>query len=367
MVNDHEIVQFSPDYAVHPGEILEETLEARAIKKTAFAKSCGLSEKTISQIINGKAPVTPETAIQFERVLDVPASVWNNLESFYRLHRARVSERKELKDKIAWAKIFPVKELVNRGYLERPCNQVDRVEKLLNFFAVGSVEAWQDRFAELSVAFRHSPSFESAPASVAIWLRTGELCAQDIETEPFEKSKFIAALKNIRTLTDCDPEIFQPRMEKLCRKSGVAVVFVSEFPGTHLSGATRWLNKGKALIMLSLRHKTDDHMWFTFFHEAAHVLLHGKKKLFLDDVKTMKGGMEDEANRFAANTLIPEEEYKTFVSRRSRFYKRDISAFARRLNIAPGIVVGRLQHEGKILYNWHNDLKRKFELVESNE
>lgn len=84
--------QFEPDYAIPPGEILEETLEARGIKKAEFAERCGRSGKMIRQIINGQAPITAETAIQFERVLDVSAGVWNNLEANYRLEVAKTKQ-----------------------------------------------------------------------------------------------------------------------------------------------------------------------------------------------------------------------------------------------------------------------------------
>lgn len=363
---DTVINRFVPDYAVHPGEILGETLEARGMRKAIFAKRCGLSDKTVSLIINGKAPVTPETAIQFERVLGVSASIWNNLEAFYRLHIAQAVARKKLERQTAWTEKFPVSELVKRGIFEKPASKVDAVEKLLNFFGVGSVDAWKRRFSELSVAYRHSPSFESAPESVATWLRLGELYAEAVDSKPYSKAGFNAALREIRKLTAEPPEVFEPKMEEMCAEAGVALVFVSELPGTHLSGATRWLGKDKALIMLSLRHKSDDHLWFSFFHEAAHVLLHGKRNVFLDETDGMSGDKEDEANQFAANILIPESEYLAFTARRG-FYRNDIEAFARKVGIAPGIVVGRLQHDGKITHAWHNGLKRKFTLVETAE
>ncbi|TET44781.1 addiction module antidote protein, HigA family [candidate division TA06 bacterium] len=361
--------KFEPDYAVHPGEILEETLEARGMKKISFAKRCGLSQKTVSQIINGKAPVTPETAIQFERVLGVSAAVWSNLNTFYHLHMARVSARKRLEKQVTWAKSFPLTELVKRGIIEEPPSQVGAVEALLNFLGVGSVQAWEERQKQLvqeSTAYRHSPSFKSAPESVAVWLRIGKIHAEHIDTRPFSRVKFNSALEEIRTLTSQPAKVFGPKMKELCRKAGVALVFVSEFPGTHLSGAARWLTKDKALILLSLRHKLDDHLWFSFYHEAAHVLLHGKKKVFLDEAKGMQGGMESKADSFAANALVPERDYLAFVSQ-ERFSKNSIMTFAKRIGIAPGIVVGRLQYDGKIPHWWHNDLKRGLRLVETTE
>lgn len=357
------INEFTPDYTVHPGEILDETLDARGIKKSAFARQCGLSDKTISLIVSGKAPVTYETAIQFERVLGVSAVVWCNLEANYRLHIAKSESRKKLSQQSGWANKFPVKELIKRRIIEKPDNPADTVEKLLSFFTVGTTDALESRIAETSATFRSSASFKSNPASVSAWLRLGELYAEQIDIVPYDKNRFMANLADIRILTTQPPDIFEPKMKELCRTAGVALVFVSEFDKTYLSGATRWLNKDKALIMLSLRHKSDDHLWFSFFHEAAHVLLHGKRQVFLDELNMNNTPSEKEANEFSANFLIPEKEYTAFVHK-GKFTKASVIDFSNRIEIAPGIVVGRLQHDKHIEFNWLNALKKKFTLVE---
>lgn len=360
--------RFNPDYAIHPGEILEETLQSRGIKKVDLAKRIGLSEKTINQIIHEKAPVTPETAIQLERALGVSAAIWNNLEAFYRLHIARESSRKKLENRADWIRRFPVKELIKRGIIDEPIDSVDTAEKLLNFFAVGSIEAWENRFNNMAVNFRHSDSFRSAPESVAAWLRIGELKAEEIITETYNRGKFIASLYNIRELTSKVPEVFEPKMKELCREAGVALVFAYELQNTHLFGATRWLSPEKALIILSLRYKTDDHFWFSFFHEAGHIVHHGKKEIFLDEKDMTTSEKEKEADRFASKMLIPDNKYQTFVKNINNKYvpKQVVYSFARSINVAPGIVVGRLQHDGIISYSLLNGLKRKFELLEDN-
>ena len=357
--------KFLPDYATSPGEILEETLSARGIKKKEFAERCGLSEKTVSLIIHGKNPVMPATAIQFERVLGVSAAIWNNLEAAYRLHKANSEEEEELVSHQQWARSFPINELVRRGYMEKPSDPADAIRRLLKFFGVGSIQAWEKHYSALDVAYRHSPSFQSAPQAVAAWLRIGDLLSQQIETAPYSKELFLGALREIRSLTELAVEVFEPQMKRLCREAGVALVFVPEFKKTHLSGATRWPTKDRALIILSLRYKRDDHFWFTFFHESAHILLHGKKRLFLDEKDMTGNDAEEEANRWAANFLIPSKAYLSFKESRS-FSANWIRSFASVVGIAPGIVVGRLQREGDIPHEWFNGLKRKFEFREAN-
>lgn len=363
MAEQHSTV-FEPDYAIHPGEMLEETLAARGIKKSEFAEMCELSPKTVSQIINGKAPVSPENAIGFERVLGVSANVWSNLDAHYRLHHARSMLRKGLEQRKAWAASFPVKELTERGYLPPVTGTGEKVEALLDFFGVSSIKAFKTRFQKVAVAYRKSPAFKSSPESVAAWLRICELRASDVTTKAYDRQQFKKALVEIRSLTGEEPEVFEPRMKEFCWRVGVTLVLASELPKTRLSGATRWLNPNKALIMLSLRHKTDDHFWFTFFHQAGHLLLHGKRDVFIDEPDMQQNAKEREADRFASNVLIPSEDYELFAQR-SGFSRRDILSFACEQGIAPGIVVGRLQHDGFIEFRWHNKLKRRFVLIES--
>lgn len=351
--------QFEPDYLIPPGEILEETLAARGIKKSEFAERCGRPAKTISEIIAGKAAITPETAIQFERVLGVSASLWTNLEARYRLRLARLAEEREATKHDKWVKSFPLREMVKVQLIEQPQDEVDAVQKLLDFFGAGSVGAWLKRFDEQKIAYRRSPSFESSPTAVATWLRWGERIAESIDCRPYNEKQFKEALLQIRALTGERIEVFRPQMRELCASSGVAVVFTRELPGTRLSGATRWLTKDKALIQLSLRHKSNDHLWFTFFHEAGHILLHGKKSVFIDDPDTINSEEEEEANRFAADFLIPSPAWRQFVQA-GIFSAEAVRRFAKELGIAPGIVVGRLQHERLIHFSRLNNLKYRF-------
>ncbi|MGH9895454.1 MAG: ImmA/IrrE family metallo-endopeptidase, partial [bacterium] len=144
--------------------------------------------------------------------------------------------------------------------------------------------------------------------------------------------------------------------------SGVAVVWVGELPSTGISGCARWLSDTKAVIGLTLRYKTDDQMWFTFFHEAGHLVLHDKKAIFLEGKDRPSSKEEEEANAFAARVLIPQEFQAALMG--VRLEAREIIRFARRVGVAPGIVVGQLQHHGRLKQHQLNSLKRRFKWSE---
>lgn len=348
--------QYKPDYAVPPGWLLEERLEVQGISHAEFARRCGRSPKLISEIITGKAPLEPETALQFEKVLGVDASIWLGIESDYQLHRAREAEAKEAAAAVDWAKAFPVRELVKRACLPRPESDADAVSKLLAFFGVGSINAWTARYSLANVAFRHSPSFRSDEAALAIWLRLGELDAEGQECSEYNESRFRQATRAIRSLTRDRVDEALQQTATLCNQAGVALALVPPLPKTALSGAAWWLTPRKAVIELSARHKSDDHLWFSFFHEAAHILLHSKKSIFVDEDNRTDSALEAEADEWASNLLIPKPAWEQFLAR-SRLSEHVIRSLADEHGIAPGIVVGRLQHKGLLPWTHLNGLK----------
>ncbi len=354
------IYKFEPDYTVSPGEVLEETLEARGIKKGDFASRCDLSSKTISLIISGKAPVTPETAIMFERVLGVSSLIWLGLESEFSLNKARQEQEKTIVQKIINLKRFPLKELASKGFITETNNKLQTAMDLLNFFAVGSFEALENQINYYSARFRHSPAFKSTHEALSSWIRIAEIYADNIESPPYDRNTFIKALKEIREMTTNSPTECIPEIKRLLKESGVVLAIVPELKDVHLSGATKWLSKNKALMILSLRHKTNDHFWFSLFHEAAHILLHGKKEIFIDEVKINNTLEEHEANKFASDILISPKQYALLSG--VRFTKELIVRFASQINIAPGIVIGRLQHDKNIPPSHMNGLKEKLDL-----
>ena len=208
------------------------------------------------------------------------------------------------------------------------------------------------------MAYRHSPSFKSNEAALATWLRLGEIEAERQDCAEYSKNRFKHAVRNIRGLTREPVWEALKQTAGLCNEAGVALALVPPLPNTVLSGAAWWLSPRKAVIQLTARHMTDDHLWFSFFHEAAHILLHSKKGVFVDEANGIETEQEEEANEWASNFLISKQAWKRFVAISPRS-EQVVRTFSDEQGIAPGIIVGRLQHEGHIPWKGLNNLKTK--------
>ena len=345
MVGSGNKYVFEPDYAIPPGQTLREVMESLGMSQAELAKRTDLTVQSLNRIFKGAQPITYESANRLELATGVAARMWNNLEAQYREQLAKIHERDRLEADLAWLEEIPTAELVRRGILPKTKDKVLLLREGLKFFGVSSVTAWKRIWGAPAVAARRSPCFDSKAGAASTWIRLGELQAREIDCRPFDRDCFRAALKQIRELTREPAQTFEPKMKRLCAESGVAVALLKEMKHVPWNGATKWLTAHKAMILLCLRGKGEDRFWFSFFHEAGHVLNDSKKDLLIND-GSQEDPREKRANDFASEYLIP-LKYDDAIRRiRSR---KEVIHLADQLDIAPGIVAGRYQHLTK---NW---------------
>lgn len=344
---------FRPNIAIPPGETLQEYLDSLSMKQVDLAKRTGLTTKTINEIIKGKAPITPETALKLESIFGTPASFWNNLEINYQENRARIQAERDIDDEVEIAALVPYSEIARRGFVKTTRKSQEKVTNLRAFFGVASLNYVQD---VLSVAFRKQDNDASSHYALASWIRIGEIMAGNIQTETYSEKKLKSLIPSFRELTVKEDSDFLPILVQLCASCGIAFVMVPHLPKTFAQGATKWLNPGKAMIQLSKRYQYADIFWFSFFHELGHILLHSRKEAFVE--LGDKTEFEEEADEFSADCLIPRSSYKKFIEK-DQFSGDNIVRFADKVSIDPGVVVGRLQHEKRLEYNCFQNLKKK--------
>jgi HTH-type transcriptional regulator/antitoxin HigA len=357
-----------PRSVVHPGETVLEYLGVHEWSQSELARRTDLTPKTISEISNGKAPITPATALAFEKVLGRPAHFWLNLQRRYDEAQARAKEIERSESWRDWAARFPLKEMARRGWFDQPGTPGSEVSTLLRFLGVSSPESWGRVWSAARVSYRQTRKFTKSVEAVSAWVRATELAAADLSVSEFRREQVQATIERLRRLTREPVDRIMEPAQELCASAGIALVFMPELPKTGISGCVRWLGSKKVLVALSFRYKTDDQLWFTFFHEFGHVLLHLAEMAFVLDnpednvsdriVDPEMQRVEDEANRFAADTLVPPAKLAGFI--KAKDYGNDaIHDFAEEVGVGPGIVVGRLQHDGIIAQHQGNALKQK--------
>ena len=361
--------EYAPNSVSPPGDTLLETLEVIGMTQAELATRMGRPKKTINEIIKGKTAITPETALQLELALDIPASFWNERERRYQEALARVEQDQQLSRWVDWLDKAPYQELTKLGWITEQTRPIDRLRTVLSFFGVTTPEQWETLWKERAgLAFRQSQAYSIDEISAAAWLRKSETEAKKIDCSSYNGAAFQGVLQRARFLSreKSSAELYLQKLPELCRTVGVAVTIVPRMKKSRAYGASQWLSPQKAHIALSLYRKYDDQFWFSFFHEAAHILLHSKKEIFInnaDGVEEEKSIIEEEADTFARNFLIPSDRLDHFIKlqrmRRGRPYLSAdaIRKFATEIGVAPSIVVGRLQRDGVLEHSWRNELR----------
>lgn len=349
-----------------PGDTIQEHIDFIGMSQAELAERMGRPKEKINDIIKGREPITTATAFQLEKVLGIPASFWLNRENTYRRELYELQQQEAFESQKDWLAAFPVNEMKKQGWLPNTQEKHILIDSLLKFFGVASTEEWETIYVaeEVSVAFRVSLAHTQSPHAISAWLRIGELQAKDLAIEPFDKRKFKEAIPKIKELAFLMPDNFAEQLQNICAQCGVAVVYTPKLPKAPISGATRWFHN-KPIIQLSGRFKTDDHFWFTFFHEAAHIILHGKKDIFLENVAgtDVDYEKEEEANAYAAKILLTEGQLNE-IKKSAPLTEDLIHQFADKFRTPAGAIIGRLQHLKLIPFSIGNSFRKKIDLFE---
>lgn len=344
------------EYIIAPGETILEMLETNSMTQLDLAYKTGINKKTINEIVKGKAPITVATALKLEYVFDIKASFWCNLESSYREKLERKKDFESIINEEKYLNNIPYLEMSKRkwDFIEPTNDSYERVINLRKFFAVASLEF--DTELKRKLAFRKSANKNFSFESLYCFLRYGEIQSNKEVYNKFDIDELKKASLEIRKLANNSFLSQFEKIKKILLQCGVYLVYETNLPHTYINGVSYKITPDKAIIMISNKGKKDDILWFTFFHEIAHLIKHSKKEVFIDSDNDIKNDIEYEADEYSRNILIPDNEYDDFVKTTKKYTANAICDFARKNNILPGIVVGRLQKNGIIKWNQFNNL-----------
>lgn len=350
---------FEPRWASAPGATILDALTAAGLTVEDLADALEYSDADARRLVRGDLPITESVAATLASLVGGSSTFWVRREAQFREDSKWVSADELLST-------LPYQQMVEYGWVEHRPDWRGRTSAALDFFAVKDVSEWLERYGrtlEMS-QLRASSSFDVNELALAAWLRKAALEADALDVSSWDRSLFLSVLQGSRHLTKSrDPQIFLPQLQSTCASAGVAVVVVRAPRGCPVNGAAMQTSSGVRTIVLSGRHLSDDQLWFTFFHEAAHVLLHETGTPYVDgqDETREADAAETEADSFANSMLRPAGLDELGRHRTTgRPTMREIVALASSEGIAPGILVGQLQHDGRLRFDQLNGLKRRY-------
>ncbi len=351
-----------------PGDTIQEHIDYIGMSQAELAERLGRSVPKLNELIKGKAPITKETATKLEYVLGVPASFWLNLERTYQDELLEIEQMEHLEQCQEWVSSFPLAKMKSFGLLPNTRKKPELADSLLKLFRVASPTQWSDIYIGSSLAFKIELRHTTEPQAISVWLRLGELQADKINVEAYNKKELRNNLDQIQDIAYQHSDTWLEELQTLCASCGVALVYTPCIAKAPIYGATRWIkNNSVPLIQITDRQKDYNAFWFTFYHELAHILKHGKKDIFIDGIESIKPDKEkeEEADAFAARMLLSEKE-RNELFQYPNFDRELILELSKKFKKHPGIIVAQVQRQYNHLYkNVHlNSLKTKVEFTE---
>lgn len=345
-----------------PGEFLKEELDERGWSQTALAEIMGRPVRLINEIIAGKKAITPETAIQLGQSLGTGPELWMNLENQYQLSKVRAPDALIARRAFLYGR-FPVREMIQRGWIEATKNTEVLEQQFREFFGLTSIEE--------AVSFCHAAKKTQADAPATplqlAWLMRARRLAMEMIVGSYTEAKLRAALPQLTALLSAPAET--RHVARLLADCGVRFLIVEPIPGTKIDGGCFWLADDRPVVALSLRLDRIDNFWFVLRHELEHVLCQHRRDGFILDTDLESISVEQlsqeeaAANSAGANFCTPKTEIDNFIARVAPFFKEDrVLQFAQGLQLHPGLVVGQLQrHLGRYnLFRKHQVKVRQF-------
>ena len=351
-----------------PGDTIQEHINHIVMSQAELAERLGRSKEKLNELIKGKAPITKETATKLAYVLGVPASFWLNLERKYQDELLELAQLKHLEQCKEWVAAFPLSKMKSLGILPKTRNKSELADGLLKFFRVASPAQWKEIYVGNSLAFKIELRHTTEPQAISVWLRLGELQAEKIDVAPFDKKALRNNLKTFQAISYKHRATWLDELQNLCASCGIALVYTPCIAKAPIYGATRWIkNNTLPLIQITDRRKDYNAFWFTFYHELAHILYHGKKAIFIEGLEriTPDKEKEAEADAFAERMLLTEKE-RNELAKHSSFDRDLILQLSKQFQKHPAFIVAQLQRKGIVAYNnvRLNSLKVKVEFSE---
>jgi len=357
------ITEYKDIVAFHPGYYIADIIEDMGISQVEFAARMGTTAKTLSQLLNGQANITNDLAKKLSVMMGTSVEVWQRLQNTYDQKLIEIQQVKDFDEQKEIVQQIDYKYFVDVAGLPKTRVAEEKIPILCSFFKVSDLRIMLK--PDFLVNFRSGTRDRSDKKVInsRAWIQTAMNMAKNIETEPYNAQKLKGYLPELRNMTIQNPEVFLPRMRSIFAECGVAFVLLPHLRNSGVNGAVKWVNNERVVLAMNNRGLDADKFWFSLFHEIKHVFQQKIKTVFISSTEAemvdYNNTLEEEADRFASDYLIPPNELRKFAPTK---YTSDneIVEFANSIGIHPGIVAGRLQHENIIPQSRCSKLKEKY-------
>lgn len=347
---------FNADWYSAPGNSILDLIELKKISWDTLSQELNLPSPELSNLLKGYAALTPDIAKNLSNVLGGSPDFWIERENLFRKNLSKV----EFVSRESLLKSF------DRVFLNKNHTTNERInlnEQFLAFFDVPDFPTWNIKYEHLfqTTYFKKSKTQQAKKVAIATWLRSAEVKSTSLETKKWDKHKLVNSLEEIKKLTKVkDPKRFLPILKRIFADCGVKFIVLKTPSGCPVNGAIRFIEEDQPLIILSFRYRTDDHFWFTVFHEIGHLVLHSFRELYLEteNVDFLLNDIESEANEFAEKILLSGLD-KNELSKVPTEHKAIVRK-ATQLGISPGILVGQMQYKKVVRFDHFNKLKKRY-------
>ncbi len=350
------ISKLTPAMAIHPGEMLKDELDARAISQKDFAQLTGIPQTQLNEIIKGKRGMYADTAILIGKALKMDAVLWTNMQMNYELDAAKINEknRTRLEAINIWQMIedyIPVTYFKKQGIITgNPVNDIPAVKEIYN---ITNAEQLAIIYSQTNYAcFRKSDKLSIDRVNLIGWVKLVMYNAAQIKVPKFDIRNRKALLEDLNSIFRKNKNVIQKTKESLAGY-GIKLLIQAHPEKCAVDGISFWSN-GNPAIGLTVRHKRIDNFAFTIMHELGHIFLHlvnNNKAEFIDldtDYGTgdyKNSSEEKEANEFSRNALIDKPAWDLFMDENPFFEEAAILSFANKQKIHPAIAQGRFFFE----------------------